>query len=112
MNISNWIEKHADFSPEKVAVQFVRDSNSTEVEVWSYAEFEQRINKIASGLKQKFSVGTGDRVAFLGYNNPDLLDVALCVCEAGCDSGTIELASGCSRTRIHSSGLRRGSISL
>ena len=73
MDISNWIEKHADFSPEKAAVQFVRHSNSTEVEVWSYAEFEQRISKIASGLKQKFAVGAGDRVAFLGYNNPDLL---------------------------------------
>jgi len=73
MNISNWIEKHADFSPEKAAVQFVRNSSSTEVEIWSYAEFEQRINKIASGLKQKFTVSTGDRVAFLGYNNPDML---------------------------------------
>ncbi|MBT7974798.1 MAG: AMP-binding protein, partial [Candidatus Marinimicrobia bacterium] len=73
MDISNWIEKHADFSPEKAAVQFVRHSNSTEVEVWNYAEFEQRISKIASGLKQKFAVGAGDRVAFLGYNNPDLL---------------------------------------
>ncbi|MBC8258093.1 MAG: long-chain fatty acid--CoA ligase [SAR324 cluster bacterium] len=79
MNISNWIEKHADFTPEKPAIRFVKDSNavsagiSAAIQVWSYSQFENRIRRIRFGLQQNFKVKAGDRVAFLGYNNPDML---------------------------------------
>ena len=71
MNCSEWIEKHADFQPDRIALRFVRDSVSEDA--WNYAFLENRISSWARGLKHQLGVRRGDRVAFLGTNHPEML---------------------------------------
>ena len=66
MNISDWIKRHALFSPDKVALRF--DSHT-----FTYREFEASICATACVLKWKLGVGQGERVAFLSYNCPEFL---------------------------------------
>jgi len=66
MNISHWIERHAEFNPNKPALI------STD-ETLSYADLQQRVQQTAQVLKQSLSIGFGDRIAYLGYNSPDML---------------------------------------
>jgi fatty-acyl-CoA synthase len=66
MNISSWIEKWAKATPDKTAMRYEgRDI--------SYREFDLQIKKNACMLKQGLGVQTGDRIAYLGHNHPQLL---------------------------------------
>ena len=65
-NLSFWLEKNADFTPEKIAIRF-------EGEEISYKLFSEKAHRYARALKHIYGVGRGDRVAFLGMNHPDLL---------------------------------------
>ncbi len=66
MNLSHWIERWADFQPDKTAIRF-------EGEDISYAAFDARIRRVAAMLRNGLGIGRGDRVAFLGLNSPDML---------------------------------------
>jgi fatty-acyl-CoA synthase len=66
VDISRWIERHAAFTPDKPAIRFAGRE-------LSYAGLELRVRDLARGLKHTLGVGRGDRVAWLGYNHPDLL---------------------------------------
>ncbi len=65
-NLSFWLEKNADFTPDKVAIQFEGDAIT-------YATFAEKIRAHARTLKHVYGIGRGDRVSFLGMNHPDLL---------------------------------------
>lgn len=66
MNLSHWIERWADFQPDKTAIRFEgRDI--------TYAAFDERIRRVAGLLHHDLDVEHGDRVAFLGLNSPDML---------------------------------------
>ena len=65
-NLSYWLEKNADFTPEKIAIFF----ENKEI---TYKLFSQTVHDYARVLKHVYGVGRGDRVAFLGMNHPDLL---------------------------------------
>ncbi len=64
--IANWIDKHAEFQPQKPALIYEGRSIT-------YGEFAQRAADTARMLKHQMSVGRGDRVAYLGYNSPEFL---------------------------------------
>ncbi len=66
MNVSHWIERWADFQPDKTAIRF-------EGEDISYAAFDAHIRRVAAMLRDGFDVGRGDRIAFLGLNSPEML---------------------------------------
>ncbi|MBO6757596.1 MAG: AMP-binding protein [Roseibium sp.] len=66
MDLSAWIEKHADFTPEKPALIY-------QGEEISYADFARRIHHRAAELKTRFGIGRGDRVTYLGLNSPEFL---------------------------------------
>lgn len=66
MDISGWIERWADFAPDKLAIRF-------EGEDITYSAFHDRIVAIARMLRGELGIGTGDRVAFLGFNSADFL---------------------------------------
>ena len=76
MNLSNWIERQADFAPDKIAIHF-------EDKAISYAALGQRITAIARTLKHELAVSRGDRVAFLGLNSPDFLALAFATARLG-----------------------------
>ncbi len=62
MDLSRIIERWAKQRPSKVAIHF----HGTE---WTYDEFWQRIEQATRALR----VSKGERVAWLGYNHPDML---------------------------------------
>ncbi len=65
-DISTWIDRHAAFTPNKTAIRFGgRDI--------TYADLAARIAALSAVLQHKHTVKHGDRVAFLGHNNPDML---------------------------------------
>ncbi len=76
MDLSHWIERHAGFTPGKVAVR----SGST---VLSYRAFDRRIRALARGLKHDLGLGRGDRVAFLGPNHVDFLTLLFACARLG-----------------------------
>jgi fatty-acyl-CoA synthase len=62
MNLSRIVERWAGHFPGKVAIHF-HGSDITYAELWS------RIERVTGSLNVK----KGDRIAWLGYNSPDLL---------------------------------------
>ena len=66
MDVSHWIERWADFHPDKTAIRF----EGREI---SYAALNARIRRTAASMRESLGVGYGDRVAFLGFNSPDML---------------------------------------
>jgi fatty-acyl-CoA synthase len=76
MDISRWIAHRADWSPEKTATRF-------EGQETSYAEMEARVAALAGGLRDRLGVGPGDRVAHLGFNSPDLLQLLFACARIG-----------------------------
>ncbi len=76
MNLSDWIERHAAFTPDKPAIRF----EGAEI---SYAAFADRIERLAAMLKDRLKVGRGDRVAHLGANTPEFLDLLFACARLG-----------------------------
>src|SRR5262249_23860005 len=66
MDLSDLIERNAQFAPTKPAVQFGAQS-------LTYGERAQRIGKAARAFKSQLSLRAGDRVAILAANHPDYL---------------------------------------
>jgi fatty-acyl-CoA synthase len=66
MDLSDLIERNAQFAPLKPAVQFGAQS-------LTYGELTERIGKAARAFKSQLSLRTGDRVAILAANHPDTL---------------------------------------
>ncbi len=76
MEISNWISHHANISPEKIAIHF-------EGRKVSYAELENRIAHLAGALNQKQKIQAGDRIAYLGENAPEMLELLFACARVG-----------------------------
>ena len=65
MDLSHWIEQHANRAPERTALRF-------EGEAIGYGALAARIRQIAAALVAR-GVQPGDRVAWLGLNSPAML---------------------------------------
>lgn len=66
MNISHWIDSHAAFTPDKVALHFEGQS-------LTYQQLAAQIRRTATALHRQLNIQPGDRIAHLGYNSPELL---------------------------------------
>jgi len=62
-DICQWIETHADFVPEKLAVRF----EGREI---TYRQLLLQIRTTAAVLKASHDIGRGDRIAYLGLILP------------------------------------------
>ncbi len=67
-DISRWVSHRAEWSPAKVAVHF-RGRDIT------YAGLEDRVGRAVAALHDVIEVRPGDRVAYLGLNSPELLEL-------------------------------------
>ena len=76
MDISHWISHWADWDSDRIAVHF-------EGQDISYGEMEIRVSRLAAMLSGQLSVGKGDRVAYLGYNSPELLELLFACARLG-----------------------------
>ena len=63
MDLSCWITRHADFTPDKTALRF-------EGENISYADFSSTIESLAAAMSGRLDVRKGDRIAVLSLNSP------------------------------------------
>jgi fatty-acyl-CoA synthase len=66
MNLADLIDRNAAFTPDKLALRFAGGA-------WSYAEFADRIGRMAGALKSELGIRRGERVALLAQNHPDYL---------------------------------------
>src|SRR5690348_10144991 len=62
MDLSSWLDRHADVTPDRVALH----SHGAD---HSWAQLRRQMRQLA-GLLAEHGVGRGDRVAHLGYNSP------------------------------------------
>ena len=76
MDLSGWIEGWAAQAPDKTAVHF----EGGEI---TYGEMAARIRRLAAALKHRLGVGRGDRVAYLGLNRPEMLDLVFACARLG-----------------------------
>lgn len=65
-DLSAWIERHADFIPDKTALSY-------EGRAISYRDLNAMVTAQAQALKHIYGIGRGDRVAYLGLNSPEFL---------------------------------------
>ncbi len=65
-DICQWIETHADFMPEKLAVHF----EGREI---TYRQLLLQIRTTVAILRASHDIGRGDRIAYLGFNSPEML---------------------------------------
>ncbi|WP_375779265.1 class I adenylate-forming enzyme family protein [Bradyrhizobium sp. ma5] len=66
MDLCTLIERNAAYAPDKAAIHF-------EGLTLSYADFNQRIERVSRALKNQLGVERGDRIAILSLNRPDYL---------------------------------------
>ncbi|ETW97306.1 MAG: hypothetical protein ETSY1_23230 [Candidatus Entotheonella factor] len=76
MNISQWIERHADFAPDQVALHFEGQS-------LTYAALAEAIDATAQALKGVLGIGRGDRVALISTNRPEYVIVLFACARLG-----------------------------
>jgi fatty-acyl-CoA synthase len=74
--ISSWIAEWARRRPDTVAIRF-------EAEEIPYAALEARVARLAGALGGRGAVAAGDRVAYLGDNAPELLDLLFACAHLG-----------------------------
>jgi len=65
LNLSRIIERWAQHSPSKIALHFHGEDIS-------YSDLWHRIERASRGLSG-LGIGKGDRIAYLGYNHPEML---------------------------------------
>jgi fatty-acyl-CoA synthase len=74
--ISGWIADWASSSPDAVALRFEDDEIG-------YGALERRVAALAGALADRIGVKAGDRIAYLGRNAPELLELLFACARTG-----------------------------
>ncbi len=75
-DISGWIAQRAGWAPDDTAIRF----EGTDI---SYAALEDRIGRTAGALAGELDIGEGDRVAHLGVNAPETIELLFACARIG-----------------------------
>ena len=75
IGLGNWLYRRALRTPHRKALTF-------EGTTWTYGELQDRIDHLASALRAH-GVCHGDRVAFLGFNQPSFLETLFAAARLG-----------------------------
>ena len=70
----DWLQRHAERTPYKLAVVDAQSGRQ-----YSYAQFNERANRLASFMQDKLALERGDRVSILAQNSSDYYE-ALFAC--------------------------------
>jgi fatty-acyl-CoA synthase len=76
VEISSWISEGARRHPGKLALRF------EDLEI-GYGAMERRVARLAGALSERIEIAEGDRVAYLGQNAPELLDLLFACARLG-----------------------------
>jgi fatty-acyl-CoA synthase len=74
----DWIAHHASTRGDCVALEDLATGR-----IFTYAEFDDRVSRLASGLCARFGVERGDRVAVLAHNSSDLFELQFACTRVG-----------------------------
>ncbi|MGD8518112.1 MAG: AMP-binding protein, partial [Anaerolineae bacterium] len=66
----DWIKRHAERTPDKLALVDAHTGRT-----FTYAQFDERANRLASFLKEVLGIERGDRVSILAQNSSDYYEV-------------------------------------
>ncbi|MGD8623951.1 MAG: long-chain fatty acid--CoA ligase [Anaerolineae bacterium] len=66
----DWIARHAERTPHKLAMVDAHTGRQ-----WTYAEFNERANRLASFFQDHLGLAVGDRVSILAQNSTDYYEV-------------------------------------
>ncbi|MGD2206626.1 MAG: long-chain fatty acid--CoA ligase [Anaerolineae bacterium] len=66
----DWIKRHAERTPDKLALVDAHTGRT-----FTYAQFNERANRLASFLKDTLGIERGDRVSILAQNSSDYYEV-------------------------------------
>src|SRR5215472_2499538 len=75
IGLGNWLYRRALRTPHRKALTF-------ECTTWTYGELQDRIDHLASALRAH-GVCRGDRVGFLGFNQPPFLETLFAAARLG-----------------------------
>ena len=75
IGLGNWMYQRALRTPERKALSF-------EGQTWTYAQLQDRIDRLASALKEQ-GLCKGDRVGFLGLNQPAFFETLFAAARLG-----------------------------
>jgi fatty-acyl-CoA synthase len=75
VSLGNWLAQRARRTPHRRALTF-------EGTTWTYGELQERIDRLAGGLRAH-GVNHGDRVAFLGFNQPAFFETMFAAARLG-----------------------------
>lgn len=73
--LAGWLDRRVRQTPDRPALTFEGDT-------WTYAEFLDRVNRVAGGLRAR-GIGVGDRVGYLAFNHPTLLEAMFACARLG-----------------------------
>ena len=93
LGLANWFLQRSLRTPERLALRFEGAS-------WTYGEMQRCIENCAARLKA-LGVGKGDRVAFVGLNQPMFLFSMFATAAPGRDLRAVELPADRAGTRLH-----------
>lgn len=74
----DWLEYHATFNSNTLAAVEIDTGRE-----FTYRQFNDRLKRLATGLRRHFGVRHGDRVAFLGHNSTDVFEILFAGWEVG-----------------------------
>jgi fatty-acyl-CoA synthase len=75
IGLGNWLYQRARRTPHRLALTFEGMS-------WTYGALQERIDSLAAGLRAN-GVSQGDRVGFLGFNQPAFLETLFAAARLG-----------------------------
>ena len=68
-NVHDWLHYHSQYNASDLAVVDLETARH-----WTYAQFNERATRLATGLHQVYGVAKGDRVAILAHNSSDIFE--------------------------------------
>ena len=80
----DWIKRHAERTPEKLALVDAHTGRQ-----FTYAQFNARANRLASFLRDELGVEPGDRVSILAQNSSDYFEVLFACAKIGAILNTL-----------------------
>ena len=75
-DLSRWISTHGRFTPDRTAIRF-------EEQDITYAAFHRNINAAAAFLHRHADAAPGERIAYLGFNTPEMLSLLFACARLG-----------------------------
>ena len=74
----DWLAHHANTAPEQLAAVDLRSGRR-----YNYAQYNERVRRLAAFLITDLGVSRGDRVAILAHNSTDCLEVQFACAKIG-----------------------------